>query len=323
MDALDFVDAKLTGWSSGCKRLARGGTSLTYSEGRGPREPNGTTPIGSTLLGVPPLERFCQDLQIVSCWSFKSSWSFDTRTFKDQKDSKDISFSVAGQNLQNPRHLGCFWRQFLFSQSGKRRDRFLLSDQEQLDLGDRLRNGDRAAWAALYEAYNVAVWRYVARLVGADTATVADVAQEVFIAAARSARNFDSARGTLWGWLVGIAHRQVALHFRKTERVNRVRHLAEEGALEIREWLDHPVSPGAAWERRELNDLIRGVLAELSADYAALLTAKYLDDRSMEDISREWGSSTEALKSKLARARREFRATFEQLVGTDKTAYLS
>ncbi len=186
-----------------------------------------------------------------------------------------------------------------------------------------MRNGDRAAWAALYEAYNVAVWRYVARLVGADVAAVADVTQEVFIAAARSATRFDPDRGTLWAWLAGITHRQVSLHYRKAERANRWRKLADEGAPEIRQWLEQTDAPSHPWERRELSELIRGVLAELPADYAALLTAKYLDELSLEELHHQLGGSLEAVKSKLARARREFRATFEKLVGSDKTAYLS
>ena len=57
----------------------------------------------------------------------------------------------------------------------------MLSPEEQLDIGRRLREGDRDAWAALYEHYNIAVWRLTARLVGPDAAGVADVVQEVFL----------------------------------------------------------------------------------------------------------------------------------------------
>ena len=199
----------------------------------------------------------------------------------------------------------------------------MLSELEQLDISQRLRNGDRSAWAALYEAYNVAIWRYVARLMGADAAGVADVTQDVFIAAAKSAVRFDPERGTLWGWLAGISHRQVSLHYRQAERTHRWRKLAEVGAVEIRDWLEQTEAPSQPWERRELSELIRGVLAELPPDYATLLTGKYLDDLSLEDLHRQLGGSIEAVKSKLARARREFRVTFEKLVGTDTTAYLS
>ena len=199
----------------------------------------------------------------------------------------------------------------------------MLSDQEQLDLTLRLRQGSREAWAALYENYSVAVWRYVARLLAGDAAGVADVVQEVFVAAAQSAVRFDPDRGTLWGWLIGIAHRQAALYCRKAERMHRWKKLAAAGAGEFRRWLDTSESPSEIGERRELADLVRGVLTELPADYAVLLTAKYLDERSIEELSQQLGGSIEAIKSKLARARREFRATFEKLVGTDQTASLS
>ncbi|HND55545.1 MAG TPA: hypothetical protein PLV92_24190, partial [Pirellulaceae bacterium] len=48
---------------------------------------------------------------------------------------------------------------------------------------------------------------------------------------------------------------------------------------------------------------------------AALLTAKYLDDRSLEQLVGLFGGTVEALKSKLARARREFREAFERHTG--------
>ena len=51
----------------------------------------------------------------------------------------------------------------------------MLGPEEQLDVGRRLQAGDRDAWAALYEHYSVAVWKLTARLIGSDSAGVADV----------------------------------------------------------------------------------------------------------------------------------------------------
>ena len=179
-------------------------------------------------------------------------------------------------------------------------------------------DGSRDAWTALYDRYCEHVWRYVARLLGSSAAAVADVVQETFLAAARSARGFDPERGSLGGWLTGIAHHRVHMYWRQIGRVERLRKLAESGAAEIRGWLDRQESPDNAspdggWNRAELTDLVRGALAEMSADYAALLSAKYLDERSLGEIARECGCSIDAAKSKLARARREFRVKFEYL----------
>ena len=176
-----------------------------------------------------------------------------------------------------------------------------------------LRDGDREAWTALYDRYSEDVWRYVARLLGSDVAAVADVTQETFLAAARSARGFDPARGSVGGWLIGIAQHRVALHWRELGRVEHWRKLAESGAAEIRDWLDGRESAADDGNRRELADSVRRVLAEMSPDYAALLAAKYLDQRSLDEISRENDRSIDATKSKLARARVEFRTKFEHL----------
>ena len=199
----------------------------------------------------------------------------------------------------------------------------MLSPEEQFDIGRRLRDGDRKAWAALYENYHVAVWRLTARLVGPNAASVADVVQEVFLAAARSARNFDSEKGTLWSWLTGIVHRQVSNYWRTAERADRWRSLAESGAIDVVSLLESNESPSEIQEQREVADLVRRVLAELSTEYAMLLTSKYLDECSLEELAVQSGCSVDATKSKLARARREFRAAFENYVGSDQGARLS
>ena len=55
----------------------------------------------------------------------------------------------------------------------------------------------------LYEAYARRLWLDVSRLTGADSAIVADLVQETFLAAAKSAGGFEPRRDTLWNWLWG------------------------------------------------------------------------------------------------------------------------
>ena len=189
----------------------------------------------------------------------------------------------------------------------------MLDEPDQTAVIRGLRDGQRDAWATLYQAYSADIWRYVARLVGASSADVADVVQETFLAAARSAVRFDPDRGTLWSWLTGIAHHQTSLYWRQSARQSRLRTLAEQGAGELRRLLDESGDDSDIWERREMADLVRATLASLSGDYATILAAKYLDDFSLEQISRQSGGSVDATKSRLARARREFKLKFEQM----------
>ena len=190
----------------------------------------------------------------------------------------------------------------------------MLDEPDQQAVVHGLRHGDRDAWSALYDGYSADVWRYVARLVGPETSAVADIVQETFLAAARSAQQFNPERGPLWAWLTGIAHHQSSIYWRQINKLQRLKELVESRADELRRWLQDSEAADEPWQRQELADAVRGVLAELPADYSALLTGKYLDERSLEDLSRELGGSVEAIKSKLARARREFRSRMEMLI---------
>jgi RNA polymerase sigma-70 factor (ECF subfamily) len=193
------------------------------------------------------------------------------------------------------------------------RDAPLLDEHEQLAVIHGLRKGSRDAWARLYDACSVDVWRYAARLLGPDAAAVSDIVQEAFIEAARSARNFDPSRGTVWNWLAGIVHHRVSAYWRESTRQDRLRQLANSGELDVGHLLDGQQETKAALESRDIADFVRRVLAELPFDYASLLTAKYLDDCSLAAIAVDYGSSIEAAKSRLARARQQFRSKFEHL----------
>lgn len=185
-----------------------------------------------------------------------------------------------------------------------------------------LRTGSREAWAALYQRYSVDIWRYVARLVGPDAGAVADIVQESFLAAAGSARTFDGARGTLWAWLSGLAHHHVQAYWRKLERTRRFAPLSSVEEAAAQRMFDPATQWEELFERRRLAELVRYILSQLPEDYAALLTGKYLDGRSLEDLTLSHGGTTDSLKSKLARARREFRERFDR-VKNDESSLIS
>jgi RNA polymerase sigma-70 factor (ECF subfamily) len=193
-----------------------------------------------------------------------------------------------------------------------------VDDHQERQLAQGLREGRIEAWHALYEAYAGPVWQYVARLMGPGAADVADVVQETFLAAARSARTYHPERAHLWPWMVGIARNQVALCYRKRqhqERIKRaVRWLATTGQTVIC-WLEHrQQTPPEAMAAAELATLVRAALSELPADYQGILTARYLDGAGVEEIAAQDNTTATAVRSKLARARRAFRETFSKSV---------
>ena len=189
-----------------------------------------------------------------------------------------------------------------------------MDDQLQREVARGLREGKTEAWRALYDAYCRQVWCSVARAMGPDSADVADVVQETFLAAARSAQRFDPARGSLWMWLSGIARKHVALHYRQQKRHDRAkdhRGLMAGGARQVLRWLDGAQSaPAEVLATAELSATVRATLSELPTDYETLLTAKYFDGASVEEIAGAEASSSTAIRSKLARARLAFRQAF-------------
>ena len=165
--------------------------------------------------------------------------------------------------------------------------------------------GERTAWTALCQRYSGRLWRFVARLVGSDEEVVADVFQETMLAVAKSGRRLKLEDTTLWAWLARIGHNQSALHWRRAYR----RPMTTENLSET------PDDQIDAFERSETVSGVRALLAEMQPDYVALLTAKYLDDLTIAELVGLLGGTVEGVRSKLARARHDFRERYQRLDG--------
>lgn len=186
-----------------------------------------------------------------------------------------------------------------------------LSDSE---IAVRLQSGDRAAWHLVYDRYSVDIWRYVSRLIGNDPDAIAEIVQEAFMAAARGSRNYDEERGTLWSWLTGIAHRQTSGYFRRQTRHRRITEEKTQSQFQRKQQANEEQSnPVHLFEQHEVAELVRVALSRMSGEHARLLVAKYMDRLSVQEIQDRVGGTSDSVRSKLRRARSEFREVFERL----------
>ncbi len=165
-----------------------------------------------------------------------------------------------------------------------------------------LQNGDSNAWTALCSQCGERLWRYVARFIGSNEAAVADVFQETLLAVARAGRSLADG-SQIWPWLATIGHNQCALYWR-----NQSRHSTEGLVEELTATATDDVLL-----KQEVVAAVRKLLTEMPADYVTVLTEKYAEGRSLIDIAHQLNEGIEAVRSRLARARKEFRRRYEAL----------
>ncbi|HKA01762.1 MAG TPA: sigma factor, partial [Candidatus Solibacter sp.] len=72
------------------------------------------------------------------------------------------------------------------------------------ELLDRIQSGDEQAFMALYDRRQAALYRFAHHMSG-SAAAAEDITQEVFLSLLRESCGFDPDRGTLSGYLFGIA----------------------------------------------------------------------------------------------------------------------
>ena len=92
----------------------------------------------------------------------------------------------------------------------------MTSDLPETDdeLLMRMRSGDEQAFVALYRRRQAAIYRFALHMSGSGT-VAEDVTQEVFLALIREECGFDPERGTLSGYLFGIARKLVLRHMER------------------------------------------------------------------------------------------------------------
>jgi RNA polymerase sigma-70 factor (ECF subfamily) len=183
----------------------------------------------------------------------------------------------------------------------------VISDGQQLEerlTVLRAQQGDREAFRNLVDLYDRRLLYFVRRILG-ETDEALDVLQVVWLVVHRSLWKLQSA-AAFRVWLYRIAHDQAVTELRKkTKRPIQFEDIAPSQTL------DPTFQDGATFENAEL---VHAALLGLSVDHRRVLTLRFLEDMSIEEIAEVVGCSPGTVKSRLHYAKLALRRRIEELL---------
>jgi RNA polymerase sigma-70 factor, ECF subfamily len=161
----------------------------------------------------------------------------------------------------------------------------------------RARRGDEAAFSELFSRYQRAVYHYAVYMGGRDVGD--DIVQETFLVVLRQSDRQDELRGSVLGYLVGIARRLLLKRF------------GEQRAAPLAEDLEEAVNESACEQPTVLDDIARAEAAEtvraavesLPAGYREAVVLCELQELDYAAAADVMGCPVGTVRSRLHRAR--------------------
>lgn len=174
------------------------------------------------------------------------------------------------------------------------------SDDELLRL---MTAGDEEAFVTLYRRRQGGVYRFALHMSGSQT-IAEDVTQEVFMVLMRESHGYDATRGTLSGYLYGIARNHV---LRCLDRNRPFVPMAfegdEEAAGAIDEQLIAPDDPLSDLTRGETIATVRQAILALPTHYREVVVLCELQELSYAEAAEVLCCAVGTIRSRLHRAR--------------------
>jgi RNA polymerase sigma-70 factor, ECF subfamily len=199
----------------------------------------------------------------------------------------------------------------LWPRTGNRTKGSNKDSASDAQLLERLRQRDEHGFLNLYDRYGHTVYRFLTHMTGSVT-VAEDLTQEVFLVildamCSGAIRQFNPERGTLEGYLIGIARNLVRAERRRTYRL-----LPLEGLFETTEWnrlLDKLCLENQQQDaetllavQSELKLLYRAIL-ELPHQYRETIVLCSLQERSYQEVAVILQCSQGTIASRMNRAK--------------------
>ncbi|MBS1854872.1 MAG: RNA polymerase sigma factor [Acidobacteria bacterium] len=163
----------------------------------------------------------------------------------------------------------------------------------------RIRSGDEDAFLALYHRRQAALYRFALHMSG-STAAAEDITQEIFLTLLRDGCGFDPERGTLSGYLFGIARKLVLRHADRARADVALVAESDEAALPELAVDDDPL---VDLTHREGIEALRRAVQALPRRYREVVLLCDLEEVDYADAAVALGCPIGTVRSRLHRAR--------------------
>ncbi len=182
----------------------------------------------------------------------------------------------------------------------------------------RAAKGDEEAFSLIYRRHQAALYRFALRMTG-NAWSAEEIVQDVFMTLMRQPKKYDATRGTLGGFLYGIARNRVMKHLERLPREVSLEEKSEDGSGPGIV-LQDTTTPATSAEQRERVEQVRAAVLELPAEFREAVVLCELEEMSYEDAARMAGCPIGTIRSRLHRGRALLFAKLEMLRNVPRRA---
>ncbi len=189
-------------------------------------------------------------------------------------------------------------------------------DEIERQLVAEAQTGSVEAFSVLVDTHHTGVYRIAYRMVGPQDAT--DITQEIFLRALKALRRFQyQGEASFRTWLHRIAVNACINEIRRSKRRGQVEGPSLDASIETddgpmtRSVPDETQSPHVLAERAEVQRAVRVIVQMLTPKHRAVITLVDLEQNNYEDSAAILACPVGTLKSRLARARKQFADRWE------------
>lgn len=183
-----------------------------------------------------------------------------------------------------------------------------LVDRQDTELIERIAAGDRTAIQALFARHNLAVFRFLNRMLR-NEAVAEELVNETFLDIWRVAGKFEG-RSKVTSWIFGIARNKALSTMRKRSDLS----LDEDFASQVEDGADTPEQVALKSSKA---DAIKICLQKLSAQHREVIDLVYYHERSIIEVSEIVGIPANTVKTRMFHARKQL-SKLMQSAGIDR-----